>query len=270
MDVPPVRNIAFFKYVRSPISFYQMVGRGTRLDAATGKLMFRVYDYTNATRLFGEDFAQKYRPPRQTRPEQPVGPVEPAEPEITISVDGFDVRLVHDATCIVTMDGEGKAMPIPVEEYKERLAARLVVEAPTLEAFRQRWVAPVDRQEMLAHLPDGGRSAVIVQLVDDMAAYDLYDVLAELGYGLAPRTRTERAEAFSYKHARWLAGLPQNAAATLQALAMQFARDGTQGLESGQVFHVPDVVRAGGLAALKSLGDPADLLLDTKARMFAA
>ena len=38
VDVPPVRNIAFFKYVRSPISFYQMVGRGTRLDPATGKL----------------------------------------------------------------------------------------------------------------------------------------------------------------------------------------------------------------------------------------
>ena len=41
--------------MRSPIAFYQMVGRGTRLNPATGKLMFRVYDYTNATRLFGED-----------------------------------------------------------------------------------------------------------------------------------------------------------------------------------------------------------------------
>ena len=51
VDVPVVRNIVFFKYVRSPIAFYQMVGRGTRLDAATGKLMFRVYDYTDATRL---------------------------------------------------------------------------------------------------------------------------------------------------------------------------------------------------------------------------
>jgi type I restriction enzyme R subunit len=123
---------------------------------------------------------------------------------------------------------------------------------------------------MLANLPDGGRSAVIVQLVDDMAAYDLYDVLAELGYGLAPRTRAERAEAFAYKHAEWLASLPSDTAATLQALAMQFARDGTQGLETGRVFHVPDVVGAGGLAALKAVGDPAEMLRDTKAKMFAA
>jgi len=53
VDVPVVRNIVFFRYVRSPIAFYQMVGRGTRLDAPTNKLMFRVYDYTNATRCSG-------------------------------------------------------------------------------------------------------------------------------------------------------------------------------------------------------------------------
>ena len=55
VDVPVVENIVFFKYVRSPIAFYQMVGRGTRLNPPTGKLMFRVYDYTNASRLFGQD-----------------------------------------------------------------------------------------------------------------------------------------------------------------------------------------------------------------------
>ncbi len=55
VDVPIVRNIVFFKYVRSAIGFYQMIGRGTR-SPASGKLMFRVYDYTAATRLFGEAF----------------------------------------------------------------------------------------------------------------------------------------------------------------------------------------------------------------------
>jgi type I site-specific restriction endonuclease len=53
VDVPAVRNIAFFRYLKSPISFYQMIGRGTRIDEPTGKLMFTVHDYTGATRLFG-------------------------------------------------------------------------------------------------------------------------------------------------------------------------------------------------------------------------
>jgi len=48
-----------FKYVRSPISFYQMIGRGTRLDPGSDKLMFRVHDYTGATDLFGEAFITK-------------------------------------------------------------------------------------------------------------------------------------------------------------------------------------------------------------------
>jgi REP element-mobilizing transposase RayT len=65
VDVPCVRNIVFFKYVRSRIAFYQMIGRGTRLDVATGKLMFRVYDYTNATRLFGQQFIIKFTPPKR-------------------------------------------------------------------------------------------------------------------------------------------------------------------------------------------------------------
>ena len=72
VDVPCVRNIVFFKYLKSPISFYQMVGRGTRIDAPTGKLMFRVYDYTDATRLFGEDFITK--PPRTAGGDGPEPP----------------------------------------------------------------------------------------------------------------------------------------------------------------------------------------------------
>jgi len=262
-----VRNIVFFKYVRSPIAFYQMVGRGTRLDPTTGKLMFRIYDYTNATRLFGQDFATKYRPPRKG---QPPPPPPPPPPEPIYVAEGFEVRLVHNGTAILTVDSEGRTMPVPVEEYKERLAERLVAEALTLDAFRHTWIVPPQRESLLSHLPDAGRSPIIVQAVEHMDEYDLYDVLAELGYGLAPRTRAERAEAFTYKHAAWLAGLPAKTAETLRALAQQFAHDGTKGLESPQIFRVPAVVRAGGLAALKELGEPADVLLDTKARMFAA
>jgi type I restriction enzyme R subunit len=161
-------------------------------------------------------------------------------------------------------------MPVTVEEYKEQLARRLVAEAPTLDTFRARWISPPRRHELLYRLPDAGRSALLVRTLEDMADYDLYDVLAELGYGLAPRTRPDRAEAFGSKHRPWLAGLPPRAAATLRALTAQFARAGTDGLESPEVFETPDVVKAGGLAALKTLGKPADILHETKARLFAA
>jgi type I restriction enzyme R subunit len=96
VDVPCVRNIVFFKYLKSPISFYQMVGRGTRIDLPTGKLMFRVHDYTDATRLFGEDFLTK---PRTGGSDGLPPPPPPEEP--TISVEGFDVHVTDAGRFIV-------------------------------------------------------------------------------------------------------------------------------------------------------------------------
>jgi type I restriction enzyme R subunit len=264
VDVPCVRNIVFFKYVRSPIAFYQMVGRGTRLYPPDGKLMFRVYDYTDATRLFGEEFISKHQPPRirELRPEEPPS-------EKTIRVEGFEVHVTPAGRYIVT-DVDGKATPVTVEEYKARLAQRLVEVAPTLLQFRDLWVKPIERHALIERLPDGGRSAGLVRDIEEMKAFDLYDVLAELGYGLAPKTRDERAAAFQYKHAGWLSGMPAATAGVLRALTSQFAKAGTEGLENPAVFQTQEVARAGGITALRQLGRPVDVLMDTKVRMFAA
>ena len=211
VDVPCVRNVVFFKYVGSPIAFYQMVGRGTRLDPTTGQLMFRVYDYTDATRLFGQGFVS--RPTIIVRDSRS-DPTQPTPPERTLQVEGFDVRVTAAGQYIVT-SVDGQAQLVTVEEYRARLAPRLVEEVPSIEQFRARWIVPPERREMLGRLPDAGRSALLVRVLAEMAEFDLYDVLAELGYGLAPRTRPDRAEAFGYKHKGWLAGLPSKAAATL-------------------------------------------------------
>jgi len=263
VDVPVVRNIVFFKYVKSAISFYQMVGRGTRLHPPSGKLMFRVFDYTDATRLFGP--LPPTAPPRKGGSKGGDGPPPPPP----VLVEGFEVHITDAGRYIVTSI-DGHAMPVTVEEYKQRLAAQLVKDAPTLEAFRSRWVDPATRHEMLSRLPEGARSAYLVQRLEEMDDYDLYDVLGDLGYGLAPRTRDERSEAFTYKHASWLQTLPPPAAATVRAIAAQFARGGTEGLENPRIFQTPQVRKAGGLAALRAVGEPAEVLKETKERMFAA
>ncbi|HKI31846.1 MAG TPA: DEAD/DEAH box helicase family protein [Gemmataceae bacterium] len=265
VDVPCVRNVVFFKYLKSPISFYQMLGRGTRIDLPTGKLMFRVYDYTDATRLFGEDFLTKPRP--ASGDDGPPPPPPPAEP--TISVEGFDVH-VTDAGRFIVAQVDGRAMPVPLEDYKAQLTARLVAQVGTLKDFRGRWIDPVSRQELLGALVGAGYSPSLVRLVDEKEDYDLYDVLAELGWGMRPRTRQDRTLAFTYKHEDWLDALSPAAAATIKAIARQFERGGTESLENPQVFQTPDVKAAGGLAALQAAGQPAELLRETKARMFAA
>jgi len=263
-----VRNIVFFKYLRSPISFYQMLGRGTRLDPPTGKLMFHVYDYTDATRLFGEEFIGRGT---RTGTDKTDGkrPEPPPPPEPTIQVEGFDVHIT-DAGRYIVADVDGRAMPIPIEEYKARLATRLVQEVRTLEESRQRWVAPPARRELLDTLVSAGSSPTLVQLVDDKRDYDLYDVLSELGWGINPRTRRDRALAFTYKHEDWLNSLPRDTGRAIRALASPFERGGTEELENPHIFQTPEVRAAGGLAALRAAGNPRELLIETKQRMFAA
>lgn len=274
VDVPCVRNIVFFKYLQSPISFYQMVGRGTRIDTATNKLMFRVYDYTDATRLFGEEFVTQPRPERPEPPMPPEGsdgpeppPLPPTEP--TIIVEGFDVH-VTDAGRFIMAEVDGKAMPVPLEEYKARIAQRLVAEVHSLADFRTRWIDPPSRRELIELLNRSGYRPTVLRCVEERNDYDLYDVLAELGWGLAPRTREERTLAFTYKHEAWLDSLPKTTAATLRAIARQFASGGTDVLEMRHIFQTTEVKAAGGLDALKAAGDPFSLLSETKARIFAA
>jgi type I restriction enzyme R subunit len=95
-------------------------------------------------------------------------------------------------------------------------------------------------------------------------------VLAELGWGMNPRTRHDRTMAFTYKHEDWINTLPGKAPGAVRAIASQFERGGTEGLENLQIFQTPEVKLAGGLAALQGAGNPRDLLIETKTRMFAA
>jgi type I restriction enzyme, R subunit len=110
----------------------------------------------------------------------------------------------------------------------------------------------------------------MVRTVEEKGDYDLYDLLAELGWGLNPRARSERANAFIYKQEDWIRAFPKPAAHTIRAIARQFERGGTEGLENPQVLRTPEVKASGGLEALRQAGDPKTILQETKARMLAA
>ena len=271
VDVPNVRNIVFFRYLKSPIMLYQMLGRGTRLD--DGKLMFRVYDYTDATRLLGEEFITALK---ETKEKEIVdiddddngGDDEP--PRIIPQATGIDIE-VKDAGHYVLMKVDGKHVKVSVEEYKRQIAEQLLKEAATIDKFRACWIHPEERQDLMNHLVSAGVSPVQVQNVGDMIDYDLYDVLAEIAYGINPRRRQERVYAFTYKHEEWLESLPSETSATIKAIIEPFTNGGTEELENPNVLKMPSVERAGGMKALSATGrQPFEVLQEAKERLFAA
>jgi type I restriction enzyme R subunit len=263
VDVPCLQNIAFMQYIASPIVFAQMLGRGTRLDPDSGKLMFRVFDYTEATRLLGLDFLTKFKGSKK----KPGPTPPPAEPPAI--VEGVTIR-IEPTGRYLTATVDGRHARVTLEQYRERVAERLIAQAGNLADFRGLWVQPSERRHLIDSIVRGGFSPRALQMAEEAAECDLYDVLGEVGYGLVRQTRSNRAFAFTYKHKTWLDSMPPPTAATVKALASQFAKAGTEALETPHIFSTPEVIKAGGILALELFGEPAVLLVNTKERLFAA
>jgi type I restriction enzyme, R subunit len=265
VDVPAVRNIVFFGYLASPIRFSQMVGRGTRL--APGKELFRIYDYTNATRLFDVDTAQRLRRKQSTEGAGP-GPTPPTPPLLTVA--GFTVTTAPAGHLILVNSLDDQARPVPVDEYRAQLREGLLKLAPDVETLRAAWCGRESREDLLAGLPFGLGAPRVVQRLDELDACDLYDVLARLGYGAKTRTRYERENLFHLTQAPWLNAMPRPAAEVVLQLTHLFGLEGIDSLESTNLFQVPRVAKAGGLDALKLAGKPLAILTETKSRLLAA
>lgn len=269
VDVPALRNVVFFRYMRSPISFYQMIGRGTRIHEPSGKLMFRAFDYTDATRLLGEDFRSRAATVTAPGGTPPPGAGEDATDDVTvIVVEGLTARIV-DGGRFVLMNQDGRDIRMPIEDYRAALAAELKAEAPDPAAFRGIWIEPPRRRTLIDRLVARGLSARVLQEVEGMRDYDSFDVLAATAYGATPRTRDDRAARFARDHDGWLKPMPPDGRAAVLALTRQFAMGGTEELETASVLRVPAVARAGGLAALRKVGEPAAVLRATRERLFA-
>jgi len=270
VDVPCLRNVVFFKYMNSPISFYQMVGRGTRIDPETNKLMFWLYDYTNATRLLGQDFISKPRPDRTGEKPEDYDPMgDEREPAPIVRVEGVEVEIRGDGIRIPVYLN-GRDVMVTVAEYEEMLAERLLDRAPTAAIFLERWVIREERQGLMSQIHDGTLSATTLRRLREMEDYDLYDLLARLGYALPARTRHGRVQEFYTQEAIWFNEMPPPSATTLRAIVSQFESGGTESLESQELFRVPSVIKTGGVKALKLLGEPFEVLTDMKRRLFAA
>jgi len=279
VDIPNLDNVVFFRYLESPISFYQMTGRGTRTGEPKGsKPMFRLYDYTNATRLFGEEFISRAKP---SKPEEvPAEGIEsptgdfgkkdvPKRKIIRVGEQQFTVQIQGEGRSILCEE-DGKEVLVPVDEYKQRLAEKLVEEVPSIEDLRKRWVIPYKRQKLLVTLPGGENAVRLIRELDEEQECDLFDVLSEIGYGLVPKSRSERVASFSYKNKIWLKGLPERAGGVLLSIARQFEKGGIEELETTHLFDEEEIVKSGGFDALIGLKlEPQTLIQETKVRLLA-
>ncbi len=271
VDVERLNAVVFFRYLQSTIKFYQMVGRGTRIHEETAKYKFWLYDYTGVTDLFGTEFISKRRSGGSGdngdggEGGDGGGGDGPAVAEI-----GGKQVLINPQGRFILVSRDGRDTPIPVEEYRREVMSRVLAEAHTLDEFRELWIETTKRRGLIDHLLGDNFSPEVIREIDKMTEFDLYDFFGHHGYHAQALKRAERGEQYIDLNSGWFDGMDPKAAFVLKGLGSQFAQGGTEALETPALWDVPEIRMAGGIAALRGLGKPADVVREAKERLFGA
>lgn len=270
VDIERLNAVVFFRYLQSPIKFYQMVGRGTRIHEETGKYKFWLYDYTNVTGLFGTDFI--------TKPPRPGGGGKGGGDdggEGGGNDEGPRVAEIRGQYVVVNAQGrfilvqrDGRDTPIPVDEYRREVIQRVIAEAHNLDEFRTLWIETRKRCSLIDHLLGDNFSPEVIREIDQMTAFDLYDFFGHHGYHARALKRPERGGLFISTHKAWFDAMDPRAAIVLKGLGHQFSAGGTDALETPALWEVPEIRLAGGLDALRMVGKPTDVMREAKGRLF--
>ena len=273
VDIERLNAVVFFRYLQSPIKFYQMVGRGTRIHEETKKYKFWLYDYTDVTQLFGTDFISK--PPRPGGDDTgggggggDEGGGDDDAPAVA-EIKGQYVSITPQGRFILSQR-DGRDVPIPVDEYRREMIQRVVSEAHNLNEFRQLWIEREKRLQLIDHLLGDNFSPELIREIDQMNDFDLYDFFGHHGYKARALKRPERGELYIARNQIWFDGMDNKAATVLKGLGRQFAKGGTDALETPALWEVPEIKMAGGLNTLRGLGSPVDVMHEAKGRLFAS
>ena len=275
VDIERLNAVVFFRYLKSAIKFYQMVGRGTRIHEETQKYKFWLYDYTGVTDLFGTEFISKPLRPGGGKgsgssggDDSGTGGSKGGDASAIGVVKGHAVQITPQGRFILG-SRNGKEEPIPVDVYRNEIIKRVISEAHNLDDFRQLWIETQKRQLLIKHILDANYSPAVILDMDNMNEYDLFDFFGYVGYKAKALTREKRGGLYIEENKRWFDGLDKNAATVLKALGYQFALDGTDALETPVFWQVKEIKEAGGINALKILGAPLDVMKDAKGRLFS-
>jgi type I restriction enzyme R subunit len=269
VDIERLNTVVFFRYLESSILFYQMVGRGTRIDEVTQKYKFWLYDYTGVTDLFGTDFISAHSSGKNKTGggEDGGDDGEGGDEPPVIQIGGQTVTVNSEGRFILSRR-EGRDVKIPIEEYRREMLQRVLSEAGNLRDFRQLWIENKKRRDLIDHLLGENYSPEVLRELEEMQDFDYYDMFAHHGYRAQALRRQERGQGYLDRNLLWFEDMPSDTAVVLKGFGHQFGLGGTEALESDSLWQVPEISRAGGLEALKKWGQPGAVILEAKGRLF--
>ncbi|UJP63515.1 EcoAI/FtnUII family type I restriction enzme subunit R [Mongoliitalea daihaiensis] len=280
IDTKMVKLIVLEANIASMTEFKQIVGRGTRIREAEGKLYFTIMDFRKATNLFADpefdgDPVQIYEPGIDDSPVPPAypeydeennesdnifGEPEPPEfgtnpPDILIHepdpdfepkkyyVNDVEVSVINQRIQYFGADGR-----LITESLKDYTRKNIDQNFSSLDVFIQRWTAANKKEVLLAELAEQG---ILLEALREEVGKEMddFDLICHIAFDQPALTRKERAE--QVRKRNYFAKYGDKAQAVLNALLDKYEQEGITTIEQGSILKVQP---------LNKLGSPVELV----------
>jgi len=278
IDTKMVKLIVLEANIGSMTEFKQIVGRGTRIREAEGKLYFTIMDFRKATNLFADpDFdgepVQIYEPGINDSPVPPSYPEREEDSEENQLSDSEVPTLGTPPPNIDFPEDNPENEPkkyyvndIAVTVINQRIQyfgpdGRLITESlkdytrknidqnfGSLDAFIQRWTKAEKKEVLLAELAEQG---ILLEALREEIGKDMddFDLICHIAFDQPALTRKERAD--QVRKRNYFAKYSDKAQAVLNALLDKYEQEGITTIEQGAVLKVQP---------LNQLGSPVELV----------
>ncbi|KIX20142.1 restriction endonuclease [Flavobacterium sp. 316] len=272
IDTKMVKLIVLESNIQSVTEFKQIIGRGTRIREAEGKVYFTIMDFRKATNIFARpdfdgDPVQIYEP----KPDEPVVPPEtpevpdtnsgnevpdvskPTTPEITIDGGEEEIKKYYVNDISVSVVNErvqyyGKDGKLITESLKDYSKKNLEKEFSSLDDFIQKWNNSEKKEELIKELAEHG---VLLEALREEVGQDLddFDLICHIAFDQPALTRKERAN--NVRKRNYFGKYSETAQKILNSLLDKYEQEGITSIEQGSILKVKP---------LNEMGSPVELV----------
>lgn len=258
IDTKMVKLIVLEANIGSMTEFKQIIGRGTRIREADGKVYFTIMDFRKATNLFADpdfdgDPVLIYEPPTDGSPvppdetEAPIGtpPLttpptdggEDPEPFTKFYVQNVNVMVANERVQYYGANGK-----LITESLKDYTRNNIYSEFSTLEAFILKWNETEKKEELLKELAEQG---ILLDALREEVGKDMddFDLICHIAFDQPALTRKDRAE--KVRKRNYFAKYSEKAQLVLQKLLEKYEDEGITSIERSAILSVTPLDQIG-------------------------
>ncbi|AFU69554.1 type I restriction-modification system, restriction subunit R HsdR [Psychroflexus torquis ATCC 700755] len=287
IDTKMVKLIVLESNINSVTEFKQIIGRGTRIREAEGKVFFTIMDFRKATNIFARpdfdgDPVQIYEP----EPDEPVVPPDegdipqpgesnpndpesalPSTPDISIDGQPEKVKKYFINQIPVTVVNErvqyyGKDGKLITESLKDYSRKNIEKEFASLDDFIQKWNDSEKKEELIKELAEHG---VLLEALKEEVGQDLddFDLICHIAFDQPALTRQERAN--NVRKRNYFTKYSETAQKVLNSLLDKYEQEGIGSIEQGSILNVQPLSQMGSVVELvRAFGKRKDFELAIK------